>query len=83
MFRSMHRQSSLNYKMFFVQLTRDYVPLFDSKQIDTFEKLTGSFLVEQFLASLPGGVRHFVCSRWPTSADQAANYADCILNCLN
>jgi len=76
MFRSMHRQGSLNYKMFLANLREVMFRYFDSKQLDTFEKLTDSFLNEQFLASLPEGVKHFVCSRRPTSAEQAADFAD-------
>ena len=76
MFRSMRRQGSLNYKMFLSNLRDVMFRYFDSKRLDTFEKLTDSFLIEQFLASLPEAVKHFVCSRRPTSADQAADYVD-------
>ena len=76
MFCSMRRQGSLNYNMFLSNLREIMFRYFDSKQLDTFEKLTDSFLIEQFLASLPEGVKYFVCSRRPTSEDQAADYAD-------
>jgi len=72
----LRRQGSLNYKMFLSNLREIMFRYFDSKQLDTFEKLTDCFLIEQFLASLPEGVKHLVCSRRPVSADQAADYAD-------
>lgn len=76
-FRSARRTGgSESYKLFLNRLSDLQQYYLDSKQISTFDQLKNDMLLEAFMSSLPSSVRSFVETYGPTSAADAAKYAD-------
>jgi len=75
-FRSYKRHGAESYKMA-LNRQRDLLNAYcESKQINSFDSLFDSVLMEQCLNSLPDEVRKFVWSKQPTNAYDCAVYAD-------
>ena len=75
-FHSLRRSGNATYKMHLTSLSETLRYFTDAKNITTFDGLFDTFLMEQFLASLPADVREFVIAKQPTNSKECAVYAD-------
>lgn len=75
-FRGMRRTGQDSYTLFLNKLKEMLDYFMEAREVKDLDKMVEQVLLEQFVNGLPAIVRQFVEARQPTTASQAAEFAD-------
>src|SRR6218665_837879 len=80
-FQNMRRSGRQSYRQCLDQLNDVYSYYLEARQIETFEELRDSIVMERLKETLPNETKFFVSTRHPSTAAQLSDYADLHFAC--